>query len=263
MKITLSSVNATKSFQFTHHEAEIIELFTIAKELKFDGIDYCTTIPDTLFSPEKIISLSKNFQVPILGIHAPLHFLFYTPSLFFERLIKLGSFFPNSKVYNFHLSGFLRPLRGSGKNLDKFLVLAKKNNLSLSFESNPLLVGLQYYPKSTYNPEFFADYCRKRGISITFDTAHVAHCNYDIVEFFQKYHKYIQLIHLSDSIGSIQHLPLGKGKLPIKKLLQTIKKTGYNKMITFEICNFPKNTTTEEKMEDIKDSLKMLKTYAL
>lgn len=264
MKITLSSVSPIKKFQFTYLKSEIIELFTIAKELKFDGIDYCATIPDTFSPPYRIISLSKYFQMPILGIHAPLHFLLYTPPLFYNKLVKLFKFFPDAKVYNFHLSGFIHPLQNNGNQLNEFLGLAKKNNLPLSFESNPDdLFILKYYPKATILPDIFAKYCIDNNLPITFDTSHIAHLNYDIVEFFQKYQKHIKLIHLSDSIGSTQHLPLGKGQLPIKKLLQAIKKSNFNQIITFEICNFPKTASIQEKTETIKDSLKMLQTYAL
>lgn len=263
MKIILSKLYKAKPLEFTYRPLKLIELFRIAKELGFDGVDYVATIPDIFTTPQKPLALSKEYGVPILGIHAPMHLLLYTPSFFFNRLINMISLFPDCKVFNFHLSGFINQFQKSGKNLKEFSYLAKQHGVTLSIESNPLLVGLQYYPKVTYEPELFAQYCIANNLPITFDTAHVAHCNYDIVAFFRKYKKHIKLIHLSDSIGSIQHLPLRKGNLPIKDLLQEIRKSSFNQFLVFEIHHFPKGITIQEKTEEIRNSFNMVKQYAI
>lgn len=263
MKILLSRLDGIKSLEFTHHPFKLIELFRLAKELNFDGVDYTATIPDIFSVPRIPLALSKEYGQSILAIHAPMHLLFYTPSFFFNRLMNMVSLFPECKVFNFHLSGFINHIQKNGGNLKQFSYLAKKHGVTLSIESNPLLKGLQYYPKVTYDPELFAQYCIVNNLPITFDTAHVAHCNYDIVSFFRKYSKYIKLIHLSDSIGSIQHLSLGKGNLPIKDLLKEIKRSSFNELIEFEICHFPKGITIKEKTEEIRNSLNMVKQYAM
>lgn len=263
MKIILSGLYGTKPLEFTYRPFKLIELFRIAKELNFDGVDYIATIPDIFTTPKKPLALSKEYGIPIISIHSSMHLLFYTPSFFFNRLISMISLFPDCKVFNFHLSGFVNHFQKNGRNLKQFFYLAKQKGVTLSIESNPLLKGLQYYPKVTYDPELFAQYCIANNLPITFDTAHVAHCNYDIVAFFRKYNKHIKLIHLSDSIGSIQHLSLGKGNLPIKDLLKEIKKSSFNQFIVFEIHNFPKGITIKEKTEEIRNSLNMVKQYAI
>lgn len=263
MKITLSKFYKAKPFEFTYRPFELIELFRVARELNFDGVDYIATISDIFSTPKKPLALSKEYEVPILGVHAPMHLLLYTPSFFFNRLIHMISLFPDCQVFNFHLSGFVNHFQKNGPNLKQFSHLAQNRGITLSMESNPLLAGLQYYPKVTYDPELFAGYCIANNLPITFDTAHVAHCNYDIVAFFRKYNKHLKLIHLSDSIGSIQHLSLGKGNLPIKDLLKEIKKSSFNQLIAFEIHNFPKETTIKEKTEEIRNSLNMVKQYAI
>ncbi len=263
MKIILSGLYGIKPLEFTYQTFKLIELFRVAKELNFDGVDYCATIPDIFSTPKIPLTLSKEYGLPILGIHAPMHLLFYTPSFFFNRLIHMISLFPDCKVYNFHLSGFVNHLQKNGGNLKQFSYLAKQYDVALSIESNPLLRGLQYYPKVTYDPETFARYCIANNLPITFDTAHIAHCNYDIVAFFRKYNKHIKLIHLSDSLGSIQHLPLGKGNLPIKDLLKEIRKSSFNQFLAFEICRFQKNISAKERTEEIKNSLNLVKEYAV
>lgn len=263
MKITLSSLYETKPLEFTHQSFKLDELFQVAKKFKFDGVDYCATIQDVFTAPKNLLTLSKKYSLSILGIHAPMHLLFYTPSFFVKKIINMMDFFPDCEVLNFHLSGFVNYFQKNEKNLKQFSLLAQKKGITLSIESNPLLAGLQYYPKVTYDPELFAQYCIANNLSITFDTAHIAHCDYDIVAFFRKYSKYIKLIHLSDSIGSMQHLSLGKGNLPIKELLQEIKNSSFNNMIAFEICNFQEGISLREKTEEIKKSLAMAKEYAL
>lgn len=262
MKITLSRHYKSNDRNFINSPEALAELFSIAKELKFDGVDYIATIPDILLKPQKAVSLSNEYNVPILSVHAPMHLLLFTPGFLQKPLLHMFRYFPYAEVFNFHLSGFITPLQKNGKNVKRFVRSAKESDIPLSFESNPLLKGLGNYPKVTYDPENFAEYCLANNMPITFDTAHIAHCNYDIVTFFKKYHKYIKLIHLSDSIGAVQHLPLGKGNLPIKELLQEIKRKSYNALIAFEICTFPKAATREEKTKELKNSLDMVKKYA-
>lgn len=263
MKIILSGLYGTKPLEFTYKPFKLINLFSIASELKFDGVDYIATIPDILSKSHAALTLSKKYEVPIISIHAPMHLLFYTPSFSFKSLLHMTSLFPDCKVFNFHLSGFITPIQTKGRNLKKFSDLAKKQGVTISIESNPLLKGLQHYPKVTYDPELFAQYCITNNLPITFDTSHISHCNYDIVTFFRKYNKYIKLVHLSDSLGSAQHLPLGKGNLPIKNLLKEIKRSSFNQYLAFEICHFPKDMTLKEKKEEIRESLNTVKNYAL
>lgn len=262
MKITLSRFYE-RPYEFTHQTFRMVDLLTTAKELKFDGIDYMSTIPELFSNSQKILRLSKEYDVPILGVHAPLHLLLYTPEVTFKGLLKMISSFPDCKVFNFHLSGFINPIHRNDTYFKKFVSLARKNHIPLSLESNPQELGLRYYPKITWEPDLFANYCLTNKLGITFDTSHVANLNYDIVTFFRKYHKYIKLIHLSDCNKNIQHLPLGKGNLPIKDLLKEIKRFGYDQQITFEINHFPKGITTEEKIETIRKNFKMVKQYAI
>src|SRR2546423_4134556 len=107
MKIILSMLYEIRSLEFMYKPFKLIELFRIAKDLKFDGIDYCATIPDIFSTSKKPLDLSKEYGVPILGIHAPMHLLIYTPSFLFNRLITMSTLFPDCQIFNFHLSGFI------------------------------------------------------------------------------------------------------------------------------------------------------------
>ncbi len=237
----------------------------VAKETGFDGIDYIATMSELLLSKDKISRFSKEYNIPVLGIHSPLPIVTITPSILFQKLFQYVSLFPECRVYNFHLSGFMSPfLNWEGNTIEKFMKLAKEKKVVISFESNPIrpvYVFSWFYPKATYDPETFADYCARNNLLITFDTSHIADQGYDIVKFYRKYYKIVKLIHLSDFKGNVQHLPLGKGDLPLKALFSEMKKTGYKETVSFEIYEFPRNTSTAAKQAAIKESLRFFNQY--
>ncbi len=263
MKILLSRFYKQNKYDFTFHKDRFIEFLIAAKQLRFNGIEYTATIPELFSNSKRIIALSSEYKVPIVSIHAPPHMALYTPELSFKRLCDMYATFPDCKVFNFHLSGFINPIHRSDTYFKKFVSLVQDNNIPLSLESNPKMFGLHHYPKVTWDPDLFAKYCVANKLAITFDTSHIAHWKYDIVTFFKKYHKHIKLIHLSDYAGTTQHLPLGEGELPLKELFQEIKKVKYQHQITFEIKNFPKDATNDEKVNAIQKSLTMVRQYTL
>jgi sugar phosphate isomerase/epimerase len=70
-----------------------------------------------------------------------------------------------------------------------------------------------------------------------FDAAHFMVSGHDPVEQFLAFRDQIGCVHLSDCIGTDDaHLPFNSGgNLPVKMLLQAMRKTGYNGSITLEI----------------------------
>lgn len=237
----------------------------VAKEAGFDGIDHIATMHELLRSKENISKLSKKYGMPVLGIHSPLPLVAVTPVVLFSKLFRYISFFPECKVYNFHLSGFMHPLfNWKGNTLKRFMNLAKDKKIAISFESNPVLpirVASRFYPKVTYHPELFATYCVQNNLPITFDTSHIADQGHDIVQFYRSYHKTIHLIHLSDYKTNAQHLPLGEGTLPLEALFKEMKRTRYRGTVSFEIYTFPNKTSIEEKLSMLKQNLKFFKKY--
>lgn len=261
MKILLSRFYKQKPYDFTFHEDRFIEFLTIAKQLKFDGIEYTATIPELFSNSKRIIALSNEYNVSIMSVHMPPHMVFYTPEIAFKKLCAMYATFPDCRVFNFHLSGFINPIHRKDNYFKKFVSVVQENNIPLSLESNPKMFGLHYYPKITWDPDLFAKYCVANGLAITFDTSHIAHWRYDIVTFFKKYHKHIKLIHLSDYVGDAQHLPFRDGDLPLKELFQELKRVKYKHEITLEIKNFPNSVTKEENVEAIRRSIIMVRRY--
>ena len=156
---------------------------------------------------------------------------------------------------------FLNPLSRNIKQLEKFIEFMKIENIQLSCESNPNeLFFLKYFPKETYDPILFAEFCIKHNIPINLDTSHIGAWNYDIVLFYKKYHENINLMHLSDMTKSKQHLPFRKGILPLMDLFKAMNELSYKGVVVFEISTFPKGTSQKDKQKELKKNVAMLKS---
>jgi sugar phosphate isomerase/epimerase len=245
-------------------DTSIEEQIIFAKEAGFDGIDYLQQFQDLFIKPKGILRLSKKHNVPIKGVHIPLPMVLYTPEFLQKRLFKSLKHFPQLEIFNFHLSSFRNPFQRNTRAIKRFMELVKQKNISVSCESNSDEYLLpHYYPKETYDPHTFASFCKEHGIPMTVDTSHIAAWKTNIVDFFTKNHKFINLFHLSDMTPHNHHVAFGKGTLPLKELFKEIKKVHYKGIIIFEIFSFPKHSSKVEILAEIKDSMTMFKTHAL
>jgi len=236
------------------------EIFPLIKDIGYDGVDYLTYIKNFYSHPKKVLELSKTYKLPVLSLHQPKLLVPMHPEIFFQKMIDLIEFFPDVRISNYHVSGFINILRRKSHMIEKFTQLAKKHNTDITFESNPNILSF-LYPRTTYIPEAFAAFCIHHKVSMTVDTSHIADNGGDILQFFKKYHKYIHLIHLSDYHNGVEHLPLGMGSLPVKELLLEMKRKSWNGIIVFEIKRFPGAKNKKDKIAYLKKSLDMVRKY--
>ena len=242
----------------TLRKRSIDEDIKVAKKSGYDGIDYIATPQDLFVSPSRVLEVAKKYNMPILTLHQPLLLILFSPEMLFPRMIHLAQFFPDLLLTNHHLSGMIN-IQKDPEIVKKLLYLGKKSDIQFSFELNPAEVW--FYPRETHEPQEFALFMKKNKLPMTLDTSHVATHNEDIVSFFSENHTYIEFIHLSDYKDGKQHLPLGLGNLPIKELFQEIKHKKWNKVITYEIANFPEASSNKEKEKLIQQSLTMAHKY--
>lgn len=225
----------------------------------FDGVDYIATMSNLFSPPTQILHLSKKYNMKVKGVHIPLPLVVYTPNFLLSRVQKLLTYFPESENFNIHLSGFITQLHHNLQGLKTLQLIAEKQNVQLSCESNPdEYIIFKYYPKVTRDPDSFAKFCIKHSIPINLDTCHIASWGYDIVQFINKYHSYINLIHLSDMTKTTQHLPLGKGKLPIEEFLKELKKVRYKGSVVFEVSRFASHSK-QDAQEEIQKNLNLFR----
>lgn len=235
------------------------EYATFAKDTGFDGIDYKASLIDVFSSPKNIIATAKRVGIPILSLHQPRWLIPYTPPFLFSPMLRLATYFPDIRITNHHLSGVKNLLALSNLNILRYILLAKKYSIPYTFESNPVKWVTVFFPTATYKPEAFAQLAEEQHFPMTLDISHIAAHGVDIVDFFEQHHAKIALIHMSDFKNGIGHLPLGKGDLPIKKLLQAIKRNKWNKLIVFEIKSFAAGIQEEKKKQQIAESLQFVK----
>lgn len=232
----------------------------VAKEAGFDGIEYIASTMDLFLAPRKIINLAQKNKICIRAIHIPLVLVLHAPRFLFGKLKKIVNYFPECNLLNFHLSGFLNPLGSHVRGLEDFRKTMADTGITVSCESNPDEYYIfKYFPKETYEPDLFANFCISHNLPINLDTSHVAAWNYNIVDFFKKYYKFINLIHLSDMTSDEQHLPLGKGILRLNDLFKEMKTVSYKGVVTFEVSKFPKGTSIESMLAELKDNILMLR----
>lgn len=234
------------------------ELFPFAKAAHFDGIHYIARMKDFLIPPIDIFKLSIKNNIPVIGIHQPLHTIVFIPQILFENMLSIQKLFPEVTDYVVHLSAFKNILQND--EISKiFYAFGKKKNITVSFESNPAHVILQYYAKETYDPHLFGEYCKNHKFPIVMDTSHIASMGGDIIYFYKQYKKLIRIIHLSDFKNGKEHLPLGNGSLPIHQFLKEVKQSKKQPDIVFEINHMFEKSSKEELLEEIKNSLELVR----
>jgi sugar phosphate isomerase/epimerase len=226
------------------------EQCVIAKRAGFRGIDYVAGISDLFFTPEEILRVSRKVGIPVVSIHTPLFMALYTPPILGDRIIKVVERFEEVRHFNVHLSGYLGPFFRDEKSLEYLRAQLDRRGIGLSLESNPNeYVILPFYPVETRDPEAFAAYCKKQEYMMTYDSSHIADWGVDVVDFFMRHHRQISLLHLSDWTKEFQHLPFGKGDLPLERLFDAMDSVNYRGRIVCEISEFPKDIRIEEKIE--------------
>lgn len=234
--------------------------FEIAKSAGFDGVDFLPANKHFFFPPHEIAVYSKKYALPVTGMHSPLYLVPYAPQFLFPRLLSITKYFPEVKTYVVHMSMVLNYLQNNTEKITKLTSLAKDRGVTVCFESNPIFFPLQYYPKQTYVPDIYGQYCVKHTLSMTFDTSHIASVGGDIVDFYKKYHSHIKMLHVSDFKDGIEHLPLGKGSLPLRKLFEEMRKTKHDHYIVFEI-GFSRRKSTKERIKELTESVSFMKSF--
>jgi sugar phosphate isomerase/epimerase len=84
-----------------------------------------------------------------------------------------------------------------------------------------------------------------RNLHFTFDTTHCASFHGDVTAVFLRYLATGRLmnVHLSDYGDAREHLFLGRGEVPMVKLLNAMRRLNYDGMVTLELApqEWPKN----------------------
>lgn len=218
---------------------------TVLKALKRSGIDGVELLIPRKIKKDDFIKVKKildKYSIPVLSVHQPLEYVLRISYSEIEKLFEAAKFF-NAKVIVIHLKAISSKLKNE-KFMSDLKKLEKKTGIKIGIENdhkNPLSFLLPYISR----PEQFSKVVKDQDLSVTLDTSHLAQCDGDIVDFYKKNKNNIINIHLSDYkknfinrslfLNKDMHLPIGKGELSIKKLLEQLNKEKYQGLVTLEV----------------------------
>jgi len=234
----------------------IKDVFLLAAEAGFDG---CDLVIDGRFNdPHYIESVVACLEIlPIYSVHAPFAKIdaWKTHKGALMQSIEIAKIL-GAQLVNFHPPswfslelGFLKWFRS----INDFQQAFVTDNVCLTIENMPCVGNkLMLAPYVLYNYRDLIDFGVKKNLFFAFDTTHIATCGVDLIVAFLHYHRTGRLknIHISDGQSFKSHLFLGRGGLPIVKLLNTMRRLGYDGMVTLELSpdELPKTMEWTKKL---------------
>lgn len=227
------------------------EIFLIAREAGFDGCDLVVT--STLDYRHYKEILQECIEIlPVGALHVPfqrvpswgnqIEALIRSTEVAKEFNIPLVNFHPPSW---FHLEiRFMRWFRG----VTDFQKELQCEGVCIALENMPLMGKSIRFASYLLNDfKDVLDFGIDRNLYFTFDTTHIATFDYDVILAFLKVFKTGRLkhTHLSDYSSPYSHLFLGGGRLPIVRLLNTMKAVDYTGTISLEVSPWELPATRE------------------
>ena len=226
----------------TLYELPLKEIFCLARDAGFDGCDL--VVNRSLDEPRFRDTVEEALTIlPAYSLHVPytklrlwgtqVNALTRSVQIAKEFGIRLVNFHPPSWFHHeITFYRWFRKIHDFQKELDC-------QGVALAIENMPLIgKRLKLAPYVLNDFKDLIDFGVKRNLYFTFDTTHISTFDYDTVVSFLSFYKTGRLrnVHLSDSTLTESHLFLGRGVLPIARLLNTMRKIGYDEMVTLEVA---------------------------
>jgi len=220
------------------------QVFEHLKSCGVDGIELF--LP--MYSKMKFVDITDvkklldEVHVPVLSVHQTIRFVTKTKISEITRLFHIADML-SAKIIVLHMSSVGKQIFDKDY-IDTLHSLQEKYGIKVGFENREKFFG-SYFNGHSWHEEKFPDLMKKCNFYITLDTTHLAQAGGNIITFFKNNKERIVNIHLSDyrphylnnSLRPLRykHLPLGEGRLPIKKFIETLKEEDYKGLVTMEI----------------------------
>jgi sugar phosphate isomerase/epimerase len=225
----------------TLYTMELTEIFKIANECGFDGVEL---IINTLFegrNPHKIIE--KLLKIcPIESIHAPffkLHKWGHSGSALLKCITLARDF--EIPLVNFHPPLWFPPELRFWRwfnQVEDYQKLVSESKVIVTMENMPYVGNrIRFNPNILKKSADMLSFMEKHNLFMTFDTTHIGSHNPNFLGEFQRLlvSGRIRNIHFSDYGHKREHLFPGRGILPLTRFLYMLNERDYKGAITLEL----------------------------
>lgn len=216
-------------------------IFKLLKNSGIEGIELLIPFYTTNENIQEVKKIITSNDIPIFSIHQSLA---HKTDISLDEITKL------CKIANIFFASIV--VLHSDTLRRKLLDINYINQLKKLEKQYQITFGIENMEKSllpiesfTYNDKSFSSVINKAGLSMTFDTTHLAQTDGNIINFYIANRERIVNIHLSDYKKTwinrnilpqlTTHLTLGEGELPIDEFLKTLRMKSYKGLITLEI----------------------------
>lgn len=219
----------------------IEEIFILAAEAQFDG---CEVVVDQRFMSDGYLDRVQACLeiLPVRTIHAPFLKMkkWGTKAEELRRTLDIARIL-GADVVNFHPPAWLTMEISFARWLNSIRDFQEEldcEDIALTIENMPRagkrLMLTSYILNDINDLIVFGE---EHNLYFTFDSTHLATFGSDIIAPFIKVLRTGRLknIHLSDFANHESHLFLGRGDLPIARLLNTARRLDYDGTITYEV----------------------------
>lgn len=215
----------------------------LARDAGFDGVELALGVGYQLSGPRPYLRAVRAIGVPVLSVHPPFLRLRVGgwPLAVTRRMTSLTSV---AHLLDAPLCVSHVP---SLRSLDSHRARLFKRAIALGYENVPgnvtiTLESTQYAghaPQLLDDVAMLAEYARANNCGITLDTCHVGANGEDLLAIYEIVRSRLRNVHLSDARGTgpkaRTHVMPGEGDLPLRELLATMARDGYDGLITMEI----------------------------
>jgi len=237
MNILLSSGSVISKNPFS--------IFKIAADLEVDGIEIIASNINSNKELEIFNDLQKSYHIKIKNVHM-LFFgnnitkYFIRPHYISWQLLKKSveitkKLKANTLVIHPFPAFFFKKKIKTIMNL----MINKLKDYSFEFSIENLekrnLFGIKMEPYCISNYDELYEFAVNNDIKMTLDTSHCISKGINPVDFFEKYKKTINNIHVSNYRNWQAHYPLNDGIINFKDFFHVIQENDYNGYITLEI----------------------------
>lgn len=208
-----------------------------SKAKQIEGIELVLSKNTTDKNLGKIHSILSDNKIRVLSIHQPIKQLIKINISSINRIFEVAEKF-SAKLIVIHLFALGKDIQNRGF-IEQLSNLEKKYGVKISLENSTKNFLTNLGRSDVWDGKLFSEAVRKMPFGITFDTTHMGYSKGDIVNFYRDNQDKVLNIHLSDFKGGLlgMHRPLGKGILPITQLLQLLKDTSYQGLLTLEVSS--------------------------